>query len=297
MLEWPTEPLRGRYQDLGTLAGSVEIGVGRFMPAPGNQSSPAHVEGGEEEIAFILSGSGWSWQDGATFEVGAGDTLVYRREEASHTLVAGDDGLDALVFGERAYAGATHLVRAGIVRIVDTWVEALGPPHPYEREAAAGAIELGPPQPRPDRIVALSDVEPVVGLMGGKGPSRRDLGRAAGSVTTGLKHIEVAPGDESAPPHVHSAEEELFVVLGGSGVARIGEDVHPVERGSVVARPAGDGLAHHFVAGDEGLELLAYGQRRSSDIIWYPRSRKLSVAGLGVIFRVEETLEYWDGEP
>src|SRR3712207_6279176 len=90
---WPEAPLQGRYQDLGEAAGSVEIGVGRFLPAPGNQTTPAHVEGGEEEISFILGGSGWSWQAGETYEVRAGDVLVHRREEESHTLVAGDDGL------------------------------------------------------------------------------------------------------------------------------------------------------------------------------------------------------------
>src|SRR3712207_1932290 len=117
-------PIGSRYQDLGSAAGSVEVGVGRFRPPPGNQTTPAHVEGGEEEIHFVVAGSGWSWQAGETYEVRAGDALVHLREEQSHTLVAGDDGLEVLAFGQRAYPGATHLVRAGIVRIVDTWVEA-----------------------------------------------------------------------------------------------------------------------------------------------------------------------------
>ena len=48
--------------------------------------------------------------------------------------------------------------------------------------------------------------------------TRRNLGRAAGSVTTGIQHVEVAPGKESAPAHCHSLEEEIFVILGGDGV-------------------------------------------------------------------------------
>src|SRR5918998_3545110 len=85
-------PLAVAYQDLGTAAGSVEVGVGRYRPDPGSQTTPAHVEGGEEEITFVLAGSGWSWQDGATYEGRAGDALVHLIDGEPHTLVAGDDG-------------------------------------------------------------------------------------------------------------------------------------------------------------------------------------------------------------
>jgi len=291
------EVIAGRYQDLGEAAGSVEVGVGRFRVDPGRQSTPAHVEGGEEEITYVVSGSGWSWQDGATYEVRAGDTLVHLREEETHTLVAGDEGLEVLAFGERAYPGATHLPRAGIVRIAGTWVEALGPPHPYEREAAAGRVELGDPQPRPGRIVALEGVRTRHVTHGATDLVEADLGRAAGSLRTGLRHLTIAPGREGFPPHCHSAEEELLVVLAGSGVVRLGDEEGAVRAGSVIARPAGSGVAHSFVAGDEGLVLLAYGQRDPRDTVWYPRSRKLSIRAFGLRVRIDESLDYWDGEP
>lgn len=295
---WRDEPLRSQYQDLGTAAGSVEIGVGRWRPEPGNQSTPAHAEGGEEEITFVLSGSGWSWQDGSTYEVGPGDTLVHLREEQAHTLVAGDDGLEVLAFGQRAYAGATHLVRAGIVRIAGTSVAALGPPHPYKREGAQGRVELGPPEQRPSRIVALEDVEPRHRRRGARTEFvGRDLGRAAGSQVTGLNHLVIAPDCEGHPPHCHSAEEELLVVLDGAGVVCLGDEEHPVRRGSVISRPAGTGVAHSFVAGPEGLTLLAYGERDPRDTVWYPRSRKLGIRAFGLRVRIDESLDYWDGEP
>lgn len=46
----------------------------------------------------------------------------------------------------------------------------------------------------------------------------RDLGRAAGSVTIGVKRIEVDPGKWSTPVHRQTGEEEIFYVLGGGGV-------------------------------------------------------------------------------
>ena len=40
---------------------------------------------------------------------------------------------------------------------------------------------------------------------------------------------------------------------------------------------------------------LAYGQRATNDIVFYPDSGKVSFAGVGVIGRLEQ-LDYWDGE-
>ena len=293
-----TAPLSVEYDDLGTLAGSVEVGVGRWRPRPGSQSTPAHVEGGEEEIHHVLAGSGWSWQGGATYEIGAGDTLYHAIGGEPHTIVAGDDGIDVLAFGERASRGATTwLPRAGVVRIGETWAETPGDPHPWEREIAAGRVELGEPQPRPSSIGNVADAKVRDGLRGRPGTRWRDLGRAIGSVRTGLQHVEVEPGKEMTPPHAHSAEEELFIVLGGSGVALLDEEEHPVRAGSVLAMPAGNGVAHTFRAGDDGLVVLAYGQRDPRDCTWYPRSRKLSIRAFRLRVRIEESLEYWDGEP
>lgn len=291
----PLEHLRGRYRDLGAAAGSDTIGCGRWEPAPGCQSTPAHREGAEEEIYVVLAGSGWSWQDGATYAIGAGDVLVHRADEEAHTLVAGDDGLDVLAFGPRAPSATTQLPRAGVLRAQETWVELPGGAHPWEREDAAGRVELGDPQPRPDRIVALGDVPERRIERGRTAMTVRDCGRAAGSRRTGLRHLTVDPGAESYPPHCHSAEEELFVVLEGDGFVVIGEEEHPVRRGSVVSRPAGTRVAHSFRAGDEAVGLLAYGTRDPRDVAFYPRSGKLYVRGLGLVFR-PEPLDYWDGE-
>ena len=131
----------------------------------------------------------------------------------------------------------------------------------------------------------------------------RDLGRAAGSYKTGLQLFEVPPGKLLNPPHCHSAEEEIFVVLDGAGALELwphlrfgGEhEEHAVRRGSVVARPAGTGRGHTFRAGERGLTVLAYGTRDPRDVTFYPRSGKVSFRGIGLIGRLE-VLDYWDGE-
>src|SRR5947207_2654511 len=111
----------------------------------------------------------------------------------------------------------------------------------------------------------------------------------------GLRHVASPEGVLTCVPHCHSAEEELFVVLEGRGVCRLGDESHDVRPGSVVARPAGTAIAHSFTAGEGGIALLAYGTRDPHDICFYPRSGKIAISGLGVVGRIEP-VEYWEGE-
>ena len=124
---------------------------------------------------------------------------------------------------------------------------------------------------------------------------RRDLGSAAGTVSCGLQHVTVAAGKLGCPPHVHSSEEEVFVVLEGDGVCLLGSEEHPIRAGSVVARPPGTGVAHAIRAGADGITYLAYGDRIADDMCYYPRSNKISFGFANLIGRLEK-LDYWDGE-
>jgi uncharacterized cupin superfamily protein len=213
----------------------------------GKWSTPAHVEGAEEEIFFVLAGSGLSWQDGATYEVRAGDCLVHLAEAEAHTLRAGPDGLRLLAYGQRLPHGNTVLPRAGVAWMSPGFVDVtvIGEQRsPYHREAEAGEPEVAEPTERPPSIVNLDDVPGEVYDRPGYAGLERDLARAAGSHATGLRHVVLEPGCLSAPPHCHSAEEEIFVVLEGEGTLLLGEDEHPVRAGSVVARPPGTRISH-----------------------------------------------------
>jgi uncharacterized cupin superfamily protein len=299
--------ISGQWQAL-TAERSEWVGVKRIRIDPGMWSTPLHLEGAEEEIFFVLEGSGVSVQsDGSTeaaYAVGPGDCLVHLALEHSHTLQAGADGLDVLAFGERHYAANTLLPRAGVSWLGPTWVlEGAPEDHPWKREAAAGPPEVDELAERPARIVNISDIEPE--RRRGSTVSRgvRDLGRAAGSLKTGIRLFDVEPGKLLNPPHCHSAEEEIFVVTAGEGALQLwphlrhgGEhEEHAVRRGSVVARPAGTGRAHTFRAGEGGLSVLAYGTRDPRDVTYYPRSRKVNIRGVGLIGRLD-MLDYWDGE-
>ena len=97
------------------------------------------------------------------------------------------------------------------------------------------------------------------------------LGRAAGTRGVGVNRVRVAPGRLPTPPHSHSASEELFFVLGGSGLAWQDGAVHEVRPlDCVIYRP--DGMEHTFVAGPDGLEYLVFGTRHPTEFGWLPRS-------------------------
>jgi uncharacterized cupin superfamily protein len=290
-----TGHLAGTWFDLGSAAGTVGVGLKRIQVDPGKWSTPAHSEGAEEEIFFVLAGSGISWQDGDAFEVGAGDCLLHLPEEEAHTLRAGPDGLDVLAFGERIPQGNTVLPRAGVAWMGMSWVD-VGGDHPWEREAAAGEPEVGQVLERPRRIVNLEDAEVTETERGEASFVSRELGLGVESVATGISHITISAGKTGFPPHCHSAEEELFVVLDGDGLVVLGDDEHPVRPGHVVARPPATRVPHSFRAGPSGLTYLAYGTRVPNDIAYYPGSNKINFRGVGMMTRLER-LDYWDGEP
>ncbi len=285
---------------------SVTVGVKRIRVDPGKWSTPAHVEISEEEIFYVLEGSGISWQDGACYDVGPGDCLVHTAGTEAHTLRAGPDGLTVLAFGERHSHRGARLPRAGVSWGLGAWVRTGDPEdHPWKLEAEQGEPEVGEAVARPAWVVNLDAVEPEPFSHGSVDSVARDLAMAAESVRTGLSHVTVTPGKRNVPPHVHSTEEEIFVVLEGEGELELTPTprsfpdavtgTFPVRAGSTVARPAGTRVAHCFLAGAGGLTLLSYGTRDPNDVAYYPRSNKVNFRGIGLITRIE-TLDYWDGE-
>jgi uncharacterized cupin superfamily protein len=296
--------IRGRWTNAGVAAGCVKAGVRRIEIPPGGWSTPAHEHGRAEEIFYVLGGRGLSWQDGEVAEVRAGDCIVYLPKGGAHTLHALEP-LDVLAFGLREDDEGISFPRLGMSYAGGRMVESIagltdGAPTQHVREAALGPPPLPPDAdgaagPRPPTIVNVEDVEAVTVERPRVARTRRNLGRAAGSIATGIQHVVVVPGKDSAPPHCHSLEEEIFVILGGDGVVVLGDEETPVRAGHVISRPAGTGVAHVFRAGDGGLTYLAYGMRNPADVCYYPRSGKLAFRGIGLIARLER-LDYWDGE-
>jgi uncharacterized cupin superfamily protein len=267
---------------LGAAAGAQRIGASLYAVAPGARQMPVHVHGDEEEIFFVLAGGGFSYEKDHVHPVAAGDTIVHPPNGLPHTLLAGDDGLEVLAFSNGSDTSITFLPRARVMWCGPRWVP-LDSPHPFRAEGLAGPLErprADPGVPRPGHIVALEDVGLDFGVV-------RPLGRAAGSEKAGLNHVVLPPGPSGVPHHCHSLEEELFVVLDGTGRVRLGDDEHPISAGDVIARPPGTGVSHSISAGPDGLTYLVYGSREPGDCAYYPELGTVRLRGLGVTIPVQ----------
>jgi uncharacterized cupin superfamily protein len=120
-------------------------------------------------------------------------------------------------------------------------------------------------------IAHWDDVERHHAAKGEMDATLQRLGQAAGAKTVGVNRVRVAPGMLPTPPHSHGASEELYFVLGGSGLAWQDEQVHEVREGDCVIHRA-DEMEHTFVAGPDGLDFLVYGTNYRTEFGWLPRS-------------------------
>lgn len=122
------------------------------------------------------------------------------------------------------------------------------------------------------RVINRDDVAPGEGSAGEIQFQRRRLGAAAGTARIGLSLYEVPAGARQMPVHQHGDEEEIFYVLGGAGLSWQRERACSVRPGDVIVhREERD--PHTFLAGDEGLELLAFGSGSDTDITYLPRAK------------------------
>lgn len=72
------------------------------------------------------------------------------------------------------------------------------------------------------------------------------VGAAAGARDLGATVVELPPGGQAAPYHMHHGNEELLIVLSGTPELRTPAGIRTLEPGAVVA----------FVAGPEGAHRL-----------------------------------------
>ena len=76
----------------------------------------------------------------------------------------------------------------------------------------------------------------------------------------GVSHFRYAPGRHGARGHAHREQEEVYVVLSGSGRVKLDDELVDVRPWDIVrVAPA---TFRGFVAGPDGLELLAIGSDR-----------------------------------
>jgi mannose-6-phosphate isomerase-like protein (cupin superfamily) len=89
--------------------------------------------------------------------------------------------------------------------------------------------------------------------------ARSDLG----AERTGLTHFRLRPGRRSPFNHRHREAEEIYVVLSGEGLVKLGDEIRPVR--PLDAIRIAPSVPRAFEAGPDGLELLAFGAHHEAD--------------------------------
>jgi uncharacterized cupin superfamily protein len=130
------------------------------------------------------------------------------------------------------------------------------------------------------------------------------LGTGTAACKLGASIDTIPPGKRSCPYHFHHAQEEMFVVLEGSGTLRVAGEMLPLRTGDVVFIPPGPQYPHQIInTSDQPLKYLSISTRESPEICEYPDSDKyLATASsdgarsFSAIQRPSTSLDYWDGE-
>ena len=132
------------------------------------------------------------------------------------------------------------------------------------------------------------------------------LGPAVGAEKLGCTLVVLEPGKRAWPYHLHHRNEEMYVILSGTGTLRLGDGEHALCAGDVATCPPGPGTAHQVInTGDEELRYLVISTMEGPEIAEYPDSGKVgALAGtpgqrpyhLFHLTTRDAAKDYWDGE-
>jgi mannose-6-phosphate isomerase-like protein (cupin superfamily) len=110
-------------------------------------------------------------------------------------------------------------------------------------------------------LAEVQDAAPANGF--GDRWEARVAREAVAAERTGVTHFRLRPGKRSPFTHRHTDAEEIYVVLGGSGRAKLdGELMDVALLDCIRVAPA---TARAFEAGQDGLELIAFGAHHPGD--------------------------------
>ncbi len=110
------------------------------------------------------------------------------------------------------------------------------------------------------------------------------VGARLGAKKLGYNVTVIDPGKAAYPAHAHRVNEEMFLVLEGTGTLRLGAETHPVRAGDIVACPPGGPEAAHQLrnTGSVPLKVLMVSTAEPTDILHYPDSGKTAYGLRGV---------------
>jgi uncharacterized cupin superfamily protein len=134
---------------------------------------------------------------------------------------------------------------------------------------------------------------------------RAQFSDGIGARKLGYNLTVLPPGKAQCPFHNHHGEEEMFLILEGTGELRFGAERYPIRAHDVIACPTGgQEVAHQIInTGTVDLRYLAVSNVVDIETCEYPDSGKIMIGsgqrgqpGLWKMFRAESHVTYYDGE-
>ena len=126
-----------------------------------------------------------------------------------------------------------------------------------------------------------------------------------GAKKLGYSLTIVPPGKKVCPFHNHRINEEMFLILEGTGTLRFGGDEYPLRPQDIIAcPPGGQDVAHQIINTGEGdLRYLCLSTNEPYEVCEYPDSGKVLSSVRGAddqgfrhMARLADDIDYFDGE-
>ena len=125
----------------------------------------------------------------------------------------------------------------------------------------------------------------------------RRLAPELGATKLAFNVFELLPGQSVCPYHYESGEEEWIVVLTGRPTLRMPDGERELGPWDCVFCPSGEDGAHKVTnRTEEPARIFIWSNRSSPSTSIYPDSNKVGAWPPGKLFRLDDAVEYYDGE-
>lgn len=110
------------------------------------------------------------------------------------------------------------------------------------------------------RLTEVKDSAPEFGL---EGMEARFAREALGAEQTGVSYHRIEPGQRQGIGHRHDEDEEIYVIVRGSGLIKLDDEIVEVEELDAIR--ISPEVMRALEAGEEGIDYLAFGTHREGD--------------------------------
>jgi uncharacterized cupin superfamily protein len=123
------------------------------------------------------------------------------------------------------------------------------------------------------------------------------IGPLVRSSRLGLSVYELPPGQSICPYHWEAGDEEWLIVLAGRPTLRTPDGERELDAWDAVCFPMGAEGAHKVTnRSDAPARVGMLSTKNDPGISVYPDSNKVGAWPPGKLFRIDDAVDYWDGE-